>query len=115
MKNFAACLIAAALARVKNFAEYAASGQSHQKHFERREDSRFVSFASGTIVSCLSAVLFFFVSASAGAQSQIPPRNESERGLFELLNHERAANNLPEVKWDDALFKAARQHALLML
>lgn len=45
----------------------------------------------------------------------MPPRNESERELFELLNHERAAHSLPELKWDDALFKAARKHALLML
>jgi uncharacterized protein YkwD len=59
--------------------------------------------------------LVFFVVASANAQTQTPPRNESERQLFELLNHERAANHLPELKWDDALFKAARQHALLML
>jgi uncharacterized protein YkwD len=49
------------------------------------------------------------------AQTQTPPRNESERELFELLNHERAAKHLSELKWDDALFKAARQHALLML
>ena len=47
--------------------------------------------------------------------AQTPQRNESERELFELLNQERSANNLPELKWDDALFKAARQHALLML
>lgn len=60
-----------------------------------------------------SATLVFFVAASASAQS--PPRNESERELFELLNHERAAHNLAELKWDDALFKAARKHALLML
>ena len=45
----------------------------------------------------------------------MPPRNESERELFELLNQERVANDLPELKWDDALFKAARKHALLML
>lgn len=45
----------------------------------------------------------------------MPPRNESERELFELLNHERVAHDLPELKWDDALFKAAREHALLML
>lgn len=62
-----------------------------------------------------SATFVFFVAASAGAQSQTPPRNQSERELFELLNHERAANHLPELKWDDALFKAARKHALLML
>lgn len=56
-----------------------------------------------------------FVAPSADAQSQTPPRNESEHELFELLNHERAANHLPELKWDDALFNAARKHALLML
>lgn len=61
------------------------------------------------------AVLIFFVAASASAQSQIPPRNDSERELFEMLNQERASHNLPELKWDDALFKAARKHALLML
>lgn len=56
-----------------------------------------------------------FVAASACAQAEIPPRNESERELFELLNRERVANHLPELKWDEALFKAARKHALLML
>ncbi len=66
-------------------------------------------------VSCFSAVSFFFVAVSASAQTQTPPRNESERELFELLNRERAANHLPELKWDEALFKAARRHALLML
>ena len=66
--------------------------------------------------SLLAAATFvFFVAASASAQAQTPPRNESERELFELLNHERVASHLPELKWDDALFKAARKHALLML
>ena len=60
-----------------------------------------------------SAVLVFLVAASAGAQ--MPPRNESESELFELLNRERVTNHLAELKWDDALFKAARKHALLML
>lgn len=63
----------------------------------------------------LAATFVFFVAASANAQTQTPPRNESERELFELLNQERVANDLPELKWDDALFKAARKHALLML
>lgn len=102
-----------------------AAAQSHVESFSfalrvadalsRVRNSRFISLASGILVCCLPAVLFFFVSASAGAQAQIPPRNESERELFELLNHERVAHNLPELKWDDALFKAARKHALLML
>jgi hypothetical protein len=71
------------------------------------------SRAARFFVYCCSAVLFFFLVVSTSAQ--IPPRNESERGLFDLLNHERVAHNLPELKWDDALFKAARKHALLML
>ncbi|HEV2196660.1 MAG TPA: CAP domain-containing protein [Candidatus Acidoferrum sp.] len=61
----------------------------------------------------LAAATFVFLVAASAAQ--IPPRNESERELFELLNHERVAHNLPELKWDDALFRAARKHALLML
>ena len=67
--------------------------------------------------SLLASATFVFLAASAGApaQTQFPPRNESERELFELLNHERVANHLPELKWDDALFKAARRHALRML
>ncbi len=64
-----------------------------------------------------SAAVVFFVAGAANArpQAQTPPRNESEGELFELLNRERSANHLPELKWDDALFKAARKHALLML
>ena len=55
------------------------------------------------------------MQAQTDAQTQRLERNESERGLFDLLNDERLANDLPELQWDDALFKAARQHALLML
>lgn len=65
--------------------------------------------------SCLFAIGIACFLAASAAKGQMPPRNESERELFELLNHERVAHNLPELKWDDALFKAARQHALLML
>jgi len=68
------------------------------------------------LASLLASAMFVFsVAGSANAQSETPPRNESERELFELLNHERASHNLPELKWDEALFKAARKHALLML
>lgn len=62
----------------------------------------------------LAAVILFFFPAF-DAQPQTLQRNPAERELFELLNHERSAQNLPELQWDDALFKAARQHALLML
>lgn len=59
----------------------------------------------------LAAGFSFFVSAGANAQLQ---RNDSERQLFEALNRERAAQSLATLQWDDALFKAARQHALRM-
>lgn len=63
----------------------------------------------------MAAVFLFFVGVSAGAQSQTLQRNDSERELFELLNHERSSQGLPALRWDGALFKAARKHALLML
>ena len=63
----------------------------------------------------VAVAFLFFLVASTTAQSQTLRRNESERQLFELLNGERTAQGLPELQWDDALFKAARRHALLML
>jgi len=62
----------------------------------------------------LAAFFFFFASLGAVAQSGPLERNNSERQLFELLNHERGALGLPALQWDNALFKAARQHALRM-
>ncbi len=58
------------------------------------------------------AAFLFFISANAQAQLQM---NDSERQLFESLNHERTAQGLAVLQWDNALFKAARRHALLML
>src|SRR5438876_11473713 len=58
-----------------------------------------------------AAIFLFFISAGSNAQLQ---RNDSERHLFEALNRERAIQNLGALQWDDALFKAARQHALRM-
>ncbi len=60
----------------------------------------------------LAAAFLFFLSVSANAQQQ---RNDSERQLFEALNRERTAQGLSALQWDNALFKAARQHALRML
>src|SRR5258708_32760784 len=60
----------------------------------------------------LAAAFFFCFSACAYAQLQ---RNDSERYLFDDLTRERTAQGLSALQWDDALFKAARRHALLML
>ena len=65
--------------------------------------------------ACLVAVSSFLIPASRSAQTEPLERNDSERELLDLLNHERTADHLPELKWDEALFKAARKHALLML
>jgi hypothetical protein len=59
----------------------------------------------------LAAAFLFFFSASANAQLQ---RNDSERQLFGALNRERTAQGLSALHWDNALFKAARHHALRM-
>jgi uncharacterized protein YkwD len=63
----------------------------------------------------LAAFFLFSLCSGAAAQSETLQRNDSERELFELLNQERVAQGLPELQWDDALFRAARKHALLML
>ncbi len=63
-------------------------------------------------VKIFPAAFFLFFAASSNAQLQ---RNDSERQLFEALNRERTAQGLPELQWDNALFKAARQHALRMV
>jgi hypothetical protein len=60
----------------------------------------------------VAAAFFCFFLPRAYAQLQ---RNDSERQLFEALNRERTAQGLPALQWDNALFKAARRHALLML
>jgi hypothetical protein len=61
----------------------------------------------------LLAVAFLFCF-STGAHAQLE-RNDSERQFFEALNRERTAHGLSALQWDETLFKAARQHALLML
>src|SRR5438046_7806378 len=55
----------------------------------------------------------FLVCFSTRAHAQLQ-RNDSERQLFEALNRERTAQGLSALQWDNALFKAARQHALGM-
>lgn len=76
---------------------------------------KFLFLPAVVVLFFLAAVSLFFFSSRAAAQSQALQRNDTERELFDLLNRERAAQNLSALKWDDALFKAARQHALLML
>jgi hypothetical protein len=61
-----------------------------------------------------AAAVLLFLAVRASAQSPPLQMNDSERQLFESLNHERASQSLSPLRWDVALFKAARQHALRM-
>jgi uncharacterized protein YkwD len=63
----------------------------------------------------LAPIFLFFLAPIIRAQSALLPENDSERQLFEALNHERTAHSLPALQWDHALFKAARLHALRMV
>ncbi len=56
----------------------------------------------------LAAAFLLPAAFSARAQS---PGNDAERQLFDALNHERAAQALPPLQWDNSLADAARLHA----
>jgi uncharacterized protein YkwD len=43
-----------------------------------------------------------------------PQTANAERALFDAANRERAAQGLAQLRWDDALANAARQHTVLM-
>src|SRR5258708_23350583 len=79
---------------------------------QRRARPRLIFVAMRNFRFLLATILLFFFPACANAQLQ---RNDSERQLFEALNRERIAKGLSALQWDNALFKAARRHALLML
>ncbi len=59
----------------------------------------------------LAAAFLLPAAFSARAQS---PGNDAERQLFDALNHERAAQALPPLQWDNSLADAARLHAKRM-
>ena len=61
-----------------------------------------------------AALIFAFVclfSNACLAQERIP---DTEKLLFDSVNRERAAQELPLLKWDEGLARAARKHAELM-
>jgi hypothetical protein len=62
-------------------------------------------------LSILMIVSLLCTSYSVYAETQI---SAAERLLFDALNRERAAQGLAELRWDNALAAAARQHAVLM-
>ena len=62
--------------------------------------------------SAALAFAFMFLFSHAGlAQERI---SGTEKLLFDSVNRERAARELPLLKWDEGLARAARKHAELM-
>lgn len=70
---------------------------------------RLTKFAVPIVVALLFLVQVTPRMARAQAKDGSP-----ERILFDSANRERAARGLAALRWDDALAKAARQHALQM-
>jgi len=58
----------------------------------------------------ITPLLITFVSLAFAQQSP----TSAPRELFLALNHEREANSLPALKWNDALAEAALHHAKVM-
>jgi len=61
--------------------------------------------------TALAFAFVFLFSHACFAQERIP---DSEKLLFDSVNRERAARELPLLKWDQGLARAARKHAELM-
>ena len=59
----------------------------------------------------LLIALILLLGETCLAQQKIP---ESEKSLFDAVNHERTERKLPPLKWDEGLARAARKHAELM-
>jgi hypothetical protein len=61
--------------------------------------------------AALTFALVFLFSHACLAQERI---SDTEKLLFDSVNRERAARELPLLKWDEGLARAARKHAELM-
>ena len=59
-----------------------------------------------------SVLTIFLFAFPCGLAAQKP--SADERFFFDSANRERIAQQLPPLRWDNALAEAARQHALLM-
>jgi hypothetical protein len=62
-------------------------------------------------IALITCLLVFCAGANVRAQA---PRGSDEQILFDAANHERAAQKLRPLKWDNALAKAASEHAKRM-
>ena len=65
----------------------------------------------GRRVALTFAAFLCLFSDACLAQGKI---SDAEKLLFDSVNRERAAKELPLLKWDEGLARAARKHAELM-
>jgi len=80
-------------------------------------------FRAAGAAALLNFIFFVCAAHSQGHSQNRPPlptpsvsphTSPDEKFLLDATNHERAAEGLQPLKWDDALAAAARQHAQLM-
>jgi uncharacterized protein YkwD len=62
----------------------------------------------------LYAIILLFVSPCGLPAQKLAEPSEEEQFFFDSANRERVVQQLPPLKWDNALAEAARRHALLM-
>ncbi len=63
----------------------------------------------------LAALIFAWLCSGAAAADPKPALDaDAARQLFDLVNQERARENLPALEWDDRLAEAAGKHSLQM-
>src|SRR5260370_28963174 len=77
---------------------------------KRRGSAQMRKHSLGNTAALTFALVFLFSHACL-AQEKI---SDAEKLLFDSVNRERAARELPLLKWDEGLARAARKHAELM-
>jgi uncharacterized protein YkwD len=85
-----------------------------------RSDWRNHRFTAEGVEACAARLFTILLLVAVVLSSNLmvvhaqPQTASAERALFEAANRERTAQGLAQLRWDDALAQAAREHALLM-
>jgi uncharacterized protein YkwD len=68
------------------------------------------------LCACSTLISYQTPSAQTGAgtANATATENQIAQAVFQAINHSRAANGLPPLKWSTALANSARQHNLAM-
>src|SRR4029077_2256076 len=68
-------------------------------------------YAARFFTVLLFVVAIFSSPLATVHANQQPQANAAERALFDAANRERVVQGLPQLRWDEALAAAARDHA----